>query len=82
MKSENRDKFQRNQVDTFTIDCVEFGNLYKIVLREDDTNVGADWFVASVSITDSKQVHHTWPYMVVSRDYVISPDMVVPRDIS
>ena len=56
MKSENRDKFQRNQVDTFTIDCVELGDLYKIVLREDDTNVGADWFVASVSITDSKQV--------------------------
>eukprot|EP00116_Pleurobrachia_bachei_P001013 sb/3461275/ len=61
MKSENRDKFQRNQVDTFTIDCVELGELYKIVLREDDTNVGADWFVASVSITDSKQKEVVFP---------------------
>ena len=55
-KSEHRDKFQRNQTDTFTVECAELGEIYKLVIREDDTNIGADWFVASVLVIDSNNV--------------------------
>ena len=38
------------------MECAELGEIYKLVLREDDTNVGADWFVASVLVVDSNDV--------------------------
>ena len=38
------------------MECAELGEIYKLVLREDDTNVGADWFVASVLVVDSNNV--------------------------
>ena len=59
-KSENMDKFQRNQVDTFTVDCVELGEIYKIVVREDDANIGADWFVESVTVLDTNNVRYSF----------------------
>ena len=35
---------------------MELGDLYKLEIREDDSGVAADWFVANVTVTDSLEV--------------------------
>ena len=55
-QSEHSQKFERDQTDTFTIECMALGPIYKVVLREDDTSLAADWFVAGVTVIDFNNV--------------------------
>ncbi|XP_054895001.1 lipoxygenase homology domain-containing protein 1 [Poeciliopsis prolifica] len=52
-KSENnKNKFQRGEVDRFTIEAVDLGKVFKIRIRHDNTMVGADWYLDQVEVQD------------------------------
>uniref|UniRef100_A0A8C3PSX0 Lipoxygenase homology domains 1 n=1 Tax=Calidris pygmaea TaxID=425635 RepID=A0A8C3PSX0_9CHAR len=52
-KSEtNFNKFERGQEDTFTIQAVDLGILYKIKIRHDNSMISPDWFLEKVEILD------------------------------
>ncbi|XP_056399217.1 lipoxygenase homology domain-containing protein 1 isoform X2 [Hyla sarda] len=50
-KSEtNSNKFERGQVDKFTIEAVDLGTLYKIKIRHDNSLLNPDWYLERVEI--------------------------------
>ncbi|KAM4708199.1 lipoxygenase homology domain-containing protein 1 [Discoglossus pictus] len=50
-KSEtNSNKFERGQVDKFTIEAVDLGTIFKIKIRHDNTMLNADWYLERVEI--------------------------------
>ncbi|XP_015232597.1 PREDICTED: lipoxygenase homology domain-containing protein 1-like isoform X1 [Cyprinodon variegatus] len=52
-KSENnKNKFERGEVDKFTIEAVDLGQVFKIRIRHDNTMVGADWYLDQVEVQD------------------------------
>ncbi|KAM8985342.1 lipoxygenase homology domain-containing protein 1 isoform 2-T2 [Ara ararauna] len=52
-KSEtNFNKFERGQEDTFTVQAVDLGILYKIKIRHDNSMFSPDWFLDKVEILD------------------------------
>ncbi|XP_063036774.1 lipoxygenase homology domain-containing protein 1 [Melospiza melodia melodia] len=52
-KSEtNFNKFERGQEDTFTIQAVDLGIIYKIKIRHDNSMISPDWFLEKVEILD------------------------------
>uniref|UniRef100_A0A8C9SD10 Lipoxygenase homology PLAT domains 1 n=1 Tax=Scleropages formosus TaxID=113540 RepID=A0A8C9SD10_SCLFO len=52
-KSEsNRNKFERGSVDKFTIEAVDLGQIFKIKIRHDNTNMYADWYLDQVEVVD------------------------------
>ncbi|KFQ09587.1 Lipoxygenase homology domain-containing protein 1, partial [Leptosomus discolor] len=52
-KSEmNFNKFERGQEDTFTLQAVDLGILYKIKIRHDNSMFSPDWFLEKVEILD------------------------------
>ncbi|XP_039606557.1 lipoxygenase homology domain-containing protein 1-like [Polypterus senegalus] len=52
-KSEtNTNKFERGQVDKFTIEAVDLGQVFKIKIRHDNTMMNADWYLEKVEILD------------------------------
>ncbi|MGH0156164.1 UNVERIFIED_CONTAM: hypothetical protein FKN15_047648 [Acipenser sinensis] len=52
-KSEtNYNKFERGQVDKFTIEAVDLGQIYKLNIRHDNTMMSADWYLDQVEIMD------------------------------
>ncbi|KAM4615981.1 lipoxygenase homology domain-containing protein 1 [Polymixia lowei] len=52
-KSENNsNKFERGEVDKFTIEAVDLGQVYKIHIRHDNSMVGADWYLDQVEVVD------------------------------
>uniref|UniRef100_A0A8U8BKQ1 Uncharacterized protein n=1 Tax=Geospiza parvula TaxID=87175 RepID=A0A8U8BKQ1_GEOPR len=52
-KSEtNFNKFERGQEDTFTIQAVDLGIIYKIKIRHDNSMLSPDWFLEKVEILD------------------------------
>ncbi|XP_078530890.1 lipoxygenase homology domain-containing protein 1 isoform X2 [Lissotriton helveticus] len=52
-KSEaNSNKFERGQMDRFTIEAVDLGVIYKIRIRHDNTLLNADWYLDKVEILD------------------------------
>nr|XP_057926865.1 lipoxygenase homology domain-containing protein 1 isoform X2 [Doryrhamphus excisus] len=48
----NRNKFERGQVDKFTIEAVDLGQVFKIRIRHDNSMVGADWYLDQVEVLD------------------------------
>ncbi|XP_062984875.1 lipoxygenase homology domain-containing protein 1 [Elgaria multicarinata webbii] len=51
-KSENFNKFERGQEDTFEMQFVDLGIIYKIKIRHDNTMLRPDWFLEFVEIQD------------------------------
>ncbi|XP_029915187.1 lipoxygenase homology domain-containing protein 1 [Myripristis murdjan] len=52
-KSEtNSNKFERGEVDKFTIEAVDLGQVYKIRIRHDNSMIGADWYLDQVEVLD------------------------------
>ncbi|KAM8885089.1 lipoxygenase homology domain-containing protein 1, partial [Spinachia spinachia] len=52
-KSENnKNKFERGEVDKFTIEAVDLGQVFKIDIRHDNTMTGADWYLEQVEVVD------------------------------
>uniref|UniRef100_A0A3Q2ZDP0 Lipoxygenase homology PLAT domains 1b n=1 Tax=Kryptolebias marmoratus TaxID=37003 RepID=A0A3Q2ZDP0_KRYMA len=52
-KSENsKNKFERGQVDRFTIEAVDLGQVSKIRIRHDNSMVAADWYLDQVEVQD------------------------------
>ena len=55
-KSENMNKFERNQVDTFKVKAIELGELMKIKIRHDDAGgIGSAWYLEKVEIHHPKE---------------------------
>nr|XP_057920226.1 lipoxygenase homology domain-containing protein 1 isoform X2 [Doryrhamphus excisus] len=53
-KSNNLNKFEKGQVDVFSITAVDLGTLKKLRIRHDNSQAGAGWFLDRVEIVDSK----------------------------
>ncbi|KAF3695639.1 Lipoxygenase -like proteiny domain-containing protein 1 [Channa argus] len=52
-KSENnKNKFERGQVDKFSIEAVDLGQVFKICIRHDNSMMGADWYLDQVEVLD------------------------------
>ncbi|XP_065818145.1 lipoxygenase homology domain-containing protein 1 [Labrus bergylta] len=52
-KSENnKNKFERGEVDKFTIEAVDLGQVFKIRIRHDNSMAGADWYLDQVEVLD------------------------------
>uniref|UniRef100_A0A4W3HXD2 Lipoxygenase homology PLAT domains 1 n=1 Tax=Callorhinchus milii TaxID=7868 RepID=A0A4W3HXD2_CALMI len=52
-KSEDHsNKFERGQVDTFTMEAVDLGQIYKIRIRHDNTLASAEWYLEQVEVVD------------------------------
>ena len=49
-KSENRNKFERNQIDTFKVKAVDLGELEKIKIGHDNSAAGSAWYLEKVEI--------------------------------
>ena len=77
IKSENIDKFERNRLDTFKIEAVDLGRLYKLDIRHDNSGVsfsGADWHLNRIEVSggpDSDTVFHCDAWL--SKDKKKSP---------
>uniref|UniRef100_A0A8B9LQ53 Lipoxygenase homology domains 1a n=1 Tax=Astyanax mexicanus TaxID=7994 RepID=A0A8B9LQ53_ASTMX len=53
-KSENnRNKFERGSVDTFSIEAVDLGHVFKIHIRHDNSMLSPDWYLDQVEIIDT-----------------------------
>lgn len=48
----NTNKFERGAVDKFTIEAVDLGQVFKIAIRHDNSNVAADWYLDQVEVLD------------------------------
>ncbi|KAK5909734.1 hypothetical protein CesoFtcFv8_003637 [Champsocephalus esox] len=52
-KSENnKNKFERGEVDKFSIEAVDLGQVFKIHIRHDNSMIGADWNLDQVEVLD------------------------------
>ncbi|XP_010779871.1 lipoxygenase homology domain-containing protein 1-like [Notothenia coriiceps] len=52
-KSENnKNKFERAEVDKFSIEAVDLGQVFKIHIRHDNSMIGADWNLDQVEVLD------------------------------
>ncbi|XP_026052473.1 lipoxygenase homology domain-containing protein 1-like [Carassius auratus] len=51
-KSENSNKFERGSVDTFTLEAVDLGQVFKIRVRHDNSMLSADWYLEQVEVAD------------------------------
>ncbi|TRY95059.1 hypothetical protein DNTS_004690 [Danionella cerebrum] len=51
-KSENSNKFERGSVDTFTLEAVDLGQVFKIRVRHDNSLLSADWYLEQVEVVD------------------------------
>ncbi|XP_058613751.1 lipoxygenase homology domain-containing protein 1-like isoform X4 [Onychostoma macrolepis] len=51
-KSENGNKFERGSVDTFTLEAVDLGQVFKIRVRHDNSMLSADWYLEQVEVLD------------------------------
>uniref|UniRef100_A0A3Q3VVE1 PLAT domain-containing protein n=1 Tax=Mola mola TaxID=94237 RepID=A0A3Q3VVE1_MOLML len=52
-KSEtNSNKFERGCVDTFTIEAVDLGQVFRIKIRHDNSMMSADWYLDQVEVLD------------------------------
>ncbi|XP_029365801.1 lipoxygenase homology domain-containing protein 1-like [Echeneis naucrates] len=52
-KSENnKNKFERGQVDKFSVEAVDLGQVFKIRIRHDNSKMGADWYLDQVELLD------------------------------
>ncbi|XP_061881566.1 lipoxygenase homology domain-containing protein 1-like isoform X1 [Entelurus aequoreus] len=52
-KSENnKNKFERGEVDKFTIEAVDLGQVFKVRIRHDNSMMGADWYLDQVEVLD------------------------------
>ncbi|KAM7392648.1 hypothetical protein PAMA_007662 [Pampus argenteus] len=53
-KSNNLNKFEKDQEDIFNITAVDLGTLKKLRIRHDNKHAGAGWFLDRVEIVDDK----------------------------
>uniref|UniRef100_A0A8C2ZJA1 Lipoxygenase homology PLAT domains 1 n=1 Tax=Cyclopterus lumpus TaxID=8103 RepID=A0A8C2ZJA1_CYCLU len=52
-KSENnKNKFERGEVDKFLIEAVDLGQVFKIHIRHDNSMIGAHWYLDQVEVLD------------------------------
>ncbi|XP_068508966.1 lipoxygenase homology domain-containing protein 1 [Syngnathus scovelli] len=52
-KSENNsNKFERGSVDKFTIEAVDLGQVFKIMIRHDNSMMSPDWYLDQVEVLD------------------------------
>ncbi|XP_077979346.1 lipoxygenase homology domain-containing protein 1-like [Glandiceps talaboti] len=55
VKSETyTDKFERGHCDKFTVEAVDLGKLYKLMIRHDNSMLGPAWFLEKVEIIDDE----------------------------
>ncbi|KAK1803299.1 hypothetical protein P4O66_004083 [Electrophorus voltai] len=53
-KSENnKNKFERRAVDTFSIEAVDLGHVFKIRIRHDNSMLSPDWYLDQVEVVDT-----------------------------
>jgi hypothetical protein len=46
------DKFERNHMDKFKIECADLGNIYKLKIRHDNAGISPDWLLSKIEVID------------------------------
>ncbi|KAK2516978.1 Loxhd1 [Columba guinea] len=54
-RSNNLNKFEKGQVDVFTVKAIDLGELKKLRIRHDNTGASPSWFLERVEIVDLKE---------------------------
>ncbi|XP_060092590.1 lipoxygenase homology domain-containing protein 1 [Heteronotia binoei] len=54
-RSDHMNKFEKDQVDIFTVKAVDLGELKKLRIRHDNTGSNPAWFLERVEIIDTKE---------------------------
>ncbi|CAI9730794.1 homology domain-containing 1-like isoform X1 [Octopus vulgaris] len=57
-KSQNMNKFERNQEDIFTLNAIDLGKLKKIKIWHDNSGSNAAWFLDYVEVRDNDNQHN------------------------
>ncbi|GAB1599835.1 lipoxygenase homology domain-containing protein 1 isoform X2 [Argonauta hians] len=57
LKQRFRDLFERNQKDTFTIECIDLGRLRGIFIEHDSSGFGSAWLLDRVEIINNTTQH-------------------------
>ena len=78
--SNNRNKWERDQIDEFTVESVGLGDLKKIRLGHDDKGLKAGWYVSHVEI-DCPSLGTFWRFPVGKWFANDEEDGLVERDI-
>ena len=78
--SNNRDKWERDQVDEFSVESVGLGDLKKIRLGHDNSGLKPGWYVSHVTI-DCPAVGKTWRFPVGKWFAKDEDDQLIERDI-
>ena len=45
-------KFERKQMDRFRISCADLGDIYKVIVRHDNSKLGSDWLLDRIEVVD------------------------------
>uniref|UniRef100_A0A8C6Y609 Lipoxygenase homology PLAT domains 1 n=1 Tax=Naja naja TaxID=35670 RepID=A0A8C6Y609_NAJNA len=53
--SNNLNKFEKKQVDVFTVKAIDLGELKKLRIRHDDSGSSSAWFLERIDIIDTKE---------------------------
>jgi hypothetical protein len=54
IKSQNFDKFEKNQMDKFSIQAADLGKIFKVVVRHDNSGFRPDWFLDKIKVLDGR----------------------------
>ncbi|XP_061492303.1 lipoxygenase homology domain-containing protein 1 [Rhineura floridana] len=54
-RSDHLNKFEKNQVDIFTVQAIDMGELKKLRIRHDNTGNNPAWFLERIEIIDTKE---------------------------
>lgn len=78
LESENRNKFERGQLDTFTVTNPDLGQVFKMVIRHDNSGIlGSDWFLGSVEVSDGENEPSIFPAEKWLKDKKISRTLYI-----
>ena len=54
LESNNRNKFERKQIDRFVIRTADLGPLFKCFIRHDGSGFSSDWFLDRIEVTQNR----------------------------
>eukprot|EP00048_Salpingoeca_helianthica_P011487 m.165366 g.165366 ORF g.165366 m.165366 type:complete len:558 (+) comp15231_c6_seq5:1553-3226(+) len=57
--STNKNKFERNQTDVFTIECLDLGRLQRLAVWHDNKGLGAAWHLDEIVVHNGSTGHRT-----------------------
>ncbi len=58
---QHKNKFERNQLDTFEIESVDLGDLEEVKVWHDNSGIGASWYLDRIEVEDEDGAKSVFP---------------------